>query len=160
MNKIKKVIKKAISITVMLAIVTSMIAVCPFSVSAEDDVNSYEATTEDINISSSDSLGNMLANEYEQSFDENGTAFSGNMIYEVEVENNTVYVELQALTDAKLIVALYDENNEEMYFSGTADVTEDDKVVTVHFDRKMSDYFLVRAYLLDAVYQCSAVQTV
>lgn len=135
----------------MLAIVTSMIAVCPFSVSAEDDVNSYEATTEDINISSSDSLGNMLANEYEQSFDENGTAFSGNMIYEVEVENNTVYVELQALTDAKLIVALYDENNEEMYFSGTADVTEDDKVVTVHFDRQMPDYFLVRAYLLDAV---------
>lgn len=68
----------------MFAIIASMIAVCPFSVSAEDDVNSYETTAEDINISSSNSLGNMLTNEYEQSLDENGTDFSGNMIYEVD----------------------------------------------------------------------------
>lgn len=143
-------VKKIISIMVVFAIIISMMSICMTTANAEDNVNSYEATAENINISSSNSLGNMLASEYEESLDENSTDFSGNMIYEVEVENNTAYVELQALTDARLIVALYDENSEEMFFSGTADVTEDDKVVFVNFDGKMPDYFLVRVYLIDA----------
>ncbi len=143
-------LKKALSLFLSFVIVFSVFSITAVTANAEETstVNA-ETMTEDVNISGTNSLGNMFADAYSENVSEED--FIGNNIYEIEVENSTVYVDLQALTKAKLIVSLYDENTQEMLCTGMKDISTEDTVVQVALDvDTMPQYFVIKAYLLDA----------
>ena len=90
----------------------------------------------------------MLAAEYEENAE--NTEDTGCGIYAVEVEGKTARVDVRTLTDAQLIVSLFDEEGKTMYGSGMTDVTKDDSFVelTLEID-SMPQFFYIKAFLLD-----------
>ena len=142
-------VRKLTSVILSLVIIMSVLVITPIHASAEETGSVNTSTsTEELEFTASNSLGTMLAAEYEDDINEEDCI--GNNIYEMKVENNLANVELQVLTDAILVVALYDDNGEEMYGSGIAQVGVDDIFVDVELDVTTPEYFLVKAYLLDA----------
>lgn len=136
-------------------IISAFLAVCltvsvaTISVGATDSGDApLTTTTTDIDIAGTNSLGSMLADEYEEALSEQETG--GNTICEVTVENTVATVNLQVFTDLQLIVAVYDEAGQEMYCTGTKKVTSTDSLVQVPLNAEtLPEYFMIKAYLLD-----------
>lgn len=143
-------LKKTLSLFLSFVIAFSVCSITAVNVNAEEtNMVNAETMTENVNINGTNSLGNMFANAYSENVNEED--FTGNNIYEIEVENTTAYVNFQALTKAKLIVALYDESTQEMLCTGMKDISTDDTVVQVELDvDTMPQYFVIKAYMLDA----------
>ncbi len=138
-----------ISIVLMLIMLMSTITVAPLSVSATETNDIDTDMAEDLSVSGTNSLGDMLADEYAES-DGEETEDTGNNIFELAVENKTAYVDLKTKVDALLLVALYDDLGQQMYASAKCEVTAEDTIVQVDFDVEvMPESFLVKAYLLD-----------
>lgn len=143
-------LKKLLSVFLAIVIVAGTALIAPLTVSAtETSEEKVQTNVDDVSVTATNSLGEMLAAEYEE--DAAGQEdYTGNNIYEIEIEDNSVYVEVQALVEAQLVVALYDQNGEVMYGSGMASVTAEDRVVQIDLDFEIPEYFIVKAYLLDA----------
>ena len=141
--------RKVLSLFLSFVIVFSVFSVTATANAQEISTANAKTTTEEVDIIGTNAVGNMIADEYSENVNEEN--FIGNNIYEIEVENSTVYVDLQALTDAKLMIALYDESTQEMLCTGMKDISTDDTIVQVELDiDTMPQYFVIKAYLLDA----------
>ena len=142
-------IKKGMSIVLVIVMIASIISVIPLQSSAEVITNSKaNLTNDELTVSGTNSLGNMLASKYEESAENADN--SGNRIYAVEITNKQVSVDLRVLVDAQLIVAIFDEEGNNMYGSGVTEVTSDDRTVELALEvGTMPQYFLIRAFLLD-----------
>ena len=146
--------KKSISVLLALVMVLGVITVVPISASAEETDHDNEANAElvdnDLSVTGTNSLGTMLAEEYEENAD--NTEKTGSGVYAVEITGNTARVDVRALVDAQLVVSIFDEDGNNMYGSGMIDVTPDDTVVELTFEiDSMPQYFLIRAFLLDKI---------
>ena len=144
-------LRKSISLILILTMIVSIFTIIPFSASAEETPDTTaELTNDDISVTGADSLGTMLADAYEENATD--TENTGSGIYAVEVEGKTARVDMRVLTDAQLIVSIFDEDGKTMYGSGMTDVSPDDRIVelTLEIDT-MPQYFLIRAFLLDKI---------
>ena len=74
---------------------------------------------------------------------------SADNITGLEIEDNTAVVEFQTVTDAELVVAVYDEQQLQMLASGNEYVSEDDNTAEITISGDMPQYFVATAYLLD-----------
>ena len=158
-----KIIKKILSVTLVVCLLCSMIVV---NVSAEnfnaDERQNMQTDIGDVNIKGTDSFGNLLTSEFEQEADKQEQN-NGINIFSVEVEGNKATVEFETLQDSMLIVAIYDESGVEMIASGNTEVTKEDITADVIIDiETMPEYFYLKAFLVDdEVYRplCTAYES-
>ena len=144
-------LKKCLSILLVSVMIFSVFTVIPFSATAEEIEKPFAGlSNDDVTVSGTNSLGNMLAEKYEESAAEAENTGSG--IYAVEVEGRTARVDVRALVDAQLVVSIFDEEGKTVYGSGMTDVTPDDNIVELTLEvGTIPQFFLIRAFLLDKI---------
>ena len=145
-------LRKTISVMLAVIITFGVLPVIPAQASAyaatADGSESVGLSTDNIEVSGSNSLGSMLAEEYEKNAENLEDTGSG--IYAVEVEGKTARVDVRALVEAQLIVSVFDEEGNNMYGSGMTDVSTEDTIVELTFEiDTMPQYFYIKAFLLD-----------
>ncbi|MEE0761705.1 MAG: hypothetical protein UIM27_01880 [Acutalibacteraceae bacterium] len=158
-----KIIKKILSVTLVVCLLCSMIVV---NVSAENsnsgEEQNMQTNIDDMSIKGTDSFGSLLTSEFEQEADKQEQN-NGINIFSVDVVGSIATVELETLQDSMLIVAIYDESGVQMIASGNTEVTKEDTTAEVIIDiETMPEYFYLKAFLVDNdVYRplCSAYES-
>ena len=145
--------KRLLSLLLIITVLVGSLIIAPLSASAGEADNNDVSTgisEDDVTVGGTNSLGAMLASEYEEQ--EDNINDSGCNIYAVEVNGKTATVDMAALYDAKLIVSIFSEDGKTMYGSGMAEVSADDHIIDIGLEiAKMPQYFLVRAYMLNSL---------
>ena len=141
--------KKIISI---LLTVTMLFAICSIGIPAAAETTASTPQSgrieNELTATASDSFGSMLSEKLEegQPTDEE----NANKILSVEVSGDVASVELETVTDAVVLVGVYDEEDDRMLASGTEHVTPDDTTTQVLLNAvTMPEYFVIRAFLVD-----------
>ncbi len=162
--------KRAISLLLSLVMIVSVMVVTPINAGAtQEQNNNYSSkVNEDITMTGNNSLGTMLASEFEEdATEQEGESECG--IYGIEMDGSIAYVDIQTFIDATLIVGIFDENTDEMYCSGMVNVGKDDTIVVVKIETDtLPQYYMVKAFLVDREsktplckqYECDTYTTV
>ena len=108
-----------------------------------------EAVKSDISVEGTDSAGVLLAeklaNVATQQEENNGCN-----VFSIDVSENTATVYFETTQDATLVVAVYDENGNQMLACGKKEVTHEETLTVVDINTgTMPQYFLVRGYLIE-----------
>ena len=108
-----------------------------------------EAIKSDISVEGTDSAGVLLAeklaNVATQQEENNGCN-----VFSIDVSENTATVYFETTQDATLVVAVYDENGNQMLACGKKEVTHEETLTVVDINTgTMPQYFLVRGYLIE-----------
>ena len=157
--------KKFISLILAVTVILSVFCGIDFSANAENAPQTdFPICSEDISLSGTNAVGNMLAKEFEDVSESQQN--SGNVIFSVEVENDTAYTDFSTAVAGTLFVGIYTEDMKQMLTSAYTNVTADDEQATLEFTDTLPDYFYIKAFLVDtedytplsAVYQ-SAMYT-
>ncbi len=107
-----------------------------------------DADAENVSIGGTNSFGEMVSDKLDeqQAGEENG-----NRIYQVAVEGKQAEVEVQAMTNAKVILAIYDEASGKMLGSGMTEITPEEKIAELDLKiDTMPEFFEAKAYLVDS----------
>lgn len=156
--------KRIMSLMLALVLTFNLIQVSSVSYATElnetnKDENSYVETTDDnavssgltndMTITSTNSIGTMLQSELTDVVEEQEQN-DGYNIFSVEVEGTEAIVEYEAVEDCHLVVSIYDNEGNQMIGSGATDVsaTETEVTVAINID-SMPTYFYTRAYLVE-----------
>lgn len=141
--------KKLLALTTAV-IMTAAAIVQPFRVSAEEYGNSTgTAVQNNLSVEGTNSLGSMLASEFsaKQAEQEENNGFN---VFSVEMNGKIATVELETLDDAALVVGIYSEDGKALIASGNADVTSEDRTVSVEIKANtMPEYYYIKAFLAD-----------
>ena len=146
-------LKKWISVLLAAVMTLSLLCVAPVSAAAQTAGETPLIDSDELAVSATDSLGAMLTAEYDDymASEDAPDAFSGYAIYDLEVEGDTAYVEVQALSQSRLYVAVFEEDTNRLCGAGEAAVTADDSVVAVSLKAiERPSSYLVRAFLVDS----------
>lgn len=141
--KIKRILAVILSAVILLGCV-------PMVASAEEsDIANQNMmlSSDDITLSGTNSVGNMLAAELEEAKEQ--TENSGNVIFSVEIEENSAVAELSTAVSATLFVGIYSEDGMAMLSSGYTEVVPEDEFAVVELEGEIPEYFYVKAYLVD-----------
>lgn len=104
----------------------------------------------DIDISGTSSLGNLIANGLSAKNSEQQEN-NGYNVFSVEVEDTLASVSFETLKDCSLVIGIYDNEGESMLAIGTAEVIAEETEAYVEIDiDSMPEYFYIRAYLVDS----------
>ena len=144
--------KKLLSVTSIILVVCLLFTAFPVSAAIVDNGadNNNTSLSNDMNISSTNSLGAMISDELGEE-QEKQEENNGINIFSVEVEGNVATAEVETVLDATLIVGIYSEDGIEMYASGKADISKEDEIVEVTIDiEAMPQYFYLKAYIVDS----------
>ena len=146
----KQLFSKFFAITLAITLIFSVFSVSAGAVSADEKSNSQNANVQDnLSVSGTNSLGTMLANEIadknEETEDNNGYN-----VFSVTVSGNNAVVSFETITDATLLVAIYNESCDTLIATGTTEVTNGETEKNVILDTNdMPQYFYVKGYLID-----------
>ena len=146
----KQLFSKFLAITLVITLIFSVFSVSAGAVSADEKSNSQNANVQDnLSVSGTNSLGTMLANEIadknEETEDNNGYN-----VFSVAVSGNNAVVSFETITDATLLVAIYNESCDTLIATGTTEVSNDETEKNVTLDTNdMPQYFYVKGYLID-----------
>lgn len=146
----KQLFSKFLAITLVITLIFSVFSVSAGAVSADEKSNSQNANVQDnLSVSGTNSLGTMLANEIadknEETEDNNGYN-----VFSVAVSGNNAVVSFETVTDATLLVAIYNESCDTLIATGTTEVTNGETEKNVILDTNdMPQYFYVKGYLID-----------
>ena len=146
----KQLFSKFLAITLVITLIFSVFSVSAGAVSADEKSNSQNANIQDnLSVSGTNSLGTMLANEIadknEETEDNNGYN-----VFSVAVSGNNAVVSFETVTDATLLVAIYNESCDTLIATGTTEVTNGETEKNVILDTNdMPQYFYVKGYLID-----------
>ena len=146
----KQLLSKFLAITLAITLIFSVFSVSAGAVSADEKSNSQNANVQDnLSVSGTNSLGTMLANEIadknEETEDNNGYN-----VFSVAVSGNNAVVSFETVTDATLLVAIYNESCNTLIATGTTEVTNGETEKNVTLDTNdMPQYFYVKGYLID-----------
>ena len=100
-------------------------------------------------MSGTNSLGTMLANEIADK-NEEAEDNNGYNVFSVAVSGNNAVVSFETITDATLLVAIYNESCDTLIATGTTEVTNGETEKNVILDTNdMPQYFYVKGYLID-----------
>lgn len=104
-----------------------------------------------LSVEATNDFGELAADAIDDKLQET-EANEGYNIFSVEVSGTTATVTLETLSDATVIVGIYDEAGEAMKAVGTAEVTAEDEKINVEIDSTaLPQYFYVRAFLVDTI---------
>ena len=146
----KRLFSRFLAITLAITLIFSVFSVSAGAVSADEKSNSQNANVQDnLSVSGTNSLGTMLANEIadknEETEDNNGYN-----VFSVAVSGNNAVVSFETITDATLLVAIYNESCDTLIATGTTEVTNGETEKNVTLDTNdMPQYFYVKGYLID-----------
>ena len=146
----KQLFSKFLAITLVITLIFSVFSVSAGAVSADEKSNSQNANVQDnLSVSGTNSLGTMLANEIadknEETEDNNGYN-----VFSVAVSGNNAVVSFETITDATLLVAIYNESCDTLIATGTTEVSNNETEKNVTLDTNdMPQYFYVKGYLID-----------
>ena len=127
---------------------SSVFAASDFISDTQD--NNITDNTQDFEVEGTDGVGEVLASAIsEENKNSEERRLSADNITRLEIEDNTAVVEFQTVTDAELVVAVYDEQQLQMLASGNEYVSEDDNTAEITISGDMPQYFVATAYLLD-----------
>ena len=143
--------KRFISAFTSAAMAFSMLGILPAAAEENMMGGSTSVTDTAVDVTGTNSFGNMLAEELEAEAAKQ-EANAGNNIFEVEVSGNTAKVDYQTTVDCSLVVGIYTEDGKDMLATGTAQASTDAELAEVTFDTDtMPQYFYVKAFLVDEV---------
>ena len=150
MKKIKQFLVMLLVISLSITSLGSTVfAASDFSSETQDE--QITDSSQNLNVEGTDSVGDMLASVIsEENNNSEERKQSANNITGLEIEDDTAVVEFQTLTDAEVVVAVYDEQRVQMLASGNEMVSQDENMATVTISGDMPQYFAATAYLLDA----------
>ena len=111
-------------------------------------VSSENAVTGDVDIRSTNSFGDLFAQELSDKQEEQLQG-NGCTVFSVTMDGNVANVRFQTLYDATLVVCIYDEDGTQLLASGSAGVTSDDETAAVTIEGNIPAYYYVKAYLID-----------
>ena len=146
----KRLFSRFLAVTLAITLIFSVFSVSAGAVSADEKRNSQNANVQDnLSVSGTNSLGTMLANEIadknEETEDNNGYN-----VFSVAVSGNNAVVSFETVTDATLLVAIYNESCDTIIATGTTEVTNGETEKNVILDTNdMPQYFYVKGYLID-----------
>ena len=146
----KRLFSRFLAVTLAITLIFSVFSVSAGAVSADEKSNSQNANVQDnLSVSGTNSLGTMLANEIadknEETEDNNGYN-----VFSVAVSGNNAVVSFETITDATLLVAIYNESCDTLIATGTTEVTNGETEKNVILDTNdMPQYFYVKGYLID-----------
>ncbi len=140
-------------LAVILAVITiiTMVPFTAFAQSAENYDENGQMTTE-TTATGNNSVGTYLAETFEEAQAENqeNTSDLAGMS-NLSFDGKTATVEFATQVDTQLVVAIYSEDGTKMLASGVKNVTTEDRKVTVDIaSATLPEYYLVKAFLLDA----------
>ncbi len=143
--------KKVLAIILSLVTIVTTIPFMAFAQSTENaDENGQMTTT--TTATGNNSVGTYLAETFEEAQAENqeNTSDLAGMSY-LSFDGKTATVEFATQVDTQLVVAIYSEDGTKMLASGVKNVTTEDRKVTVDIaSATLPEYYLVKAFLLDA----------
>ena len=151
----KKKNRKKQFLALMLALSLGIMPVDSSAFAASDLIsdtqdNNITDNTQDFEVEGTDGVGEVLASAIsEENKNSEERRLSADNITGLEIEDNTAVVEFQTVTDAELVVAVYDEQQLQMLASGNEYVSEDDNTAEITISGDMPQYFVATAYLLD-----------
>ena len=141
--------KKIISIILILTLLATTF-IMPINAHAEETAGADSTTTgdSDLTIESTNSFGDLLTqtigDEMQKQLDGNGYN-----VFSINVEDNFVTVEYEALDSCTLVVCLYDELGENILAYGSTQVSPDESSAEIEIaDEDMPQYFVAGAYLV------------
>ena len=141
--------KRIMSILLVLAMAVSYVPVA----AAADETGQSEVSS-DVQLAGDSDVGNLLSNTLNTENVAGGNQNedpSQSSIWDLRIEGNTAAVQFYAAVDAKLVVALYSEEGQQLLASGSQTVEAGSRKASVKLDaEQMPKYFTATAYLLDA----------
>lgn len=101
------------------------------------------------NIEAENSFGGLLADALQSEMDaQEGN--NGYQIFSVSVEGTSIYVSLESLTKATIVVGIYDESGIKLLNFGSAEVALRDSEALVNLEtEELPQYFYLRVFLVD-----------
>lgn len=149
------VLKRAISFLTAAVMFTTALAVSVPVHALEETTEPSVQTDANMEIEGSNTLGNLLVQAVEESTDETDSSTEeecfDSYISSIDMEYGYAYVRFTSVSDATLVVALYDEVTGQMLTSSSVAVAAGDTDVEVAFDVMPEDYFIVKGYLVNTV---------
>ena len=105
--------------------------------------------TSELTVRGTDSFGSMFAQEFSGVAAEQAEN-NGCNVFSIDMSGNQASVSFETTQDATLVVAVYDENGNQMLASGKKNVTNTETETTVTIDSgTIPQYYLVRGYLIE-----------
>ena len=149
--------KRIIAFITMLVMSVTVISQCFVTAFAEDTVISTDGSAvgaetfiDDVEVSGTNSVGDLLASEFQEKQAEQ-LENNGYNIFSIEMDGNIATVDFQVQNTCTLIVGIYDDSKTTMFATGTTEVSEEDELVEVEIPLIiMPDYFYVKAYLVNS----------
>lgn len=139
----RKMLKRTLAI-VLTAVM--LFGVVPFSAYAKENEQNVGAVNNAVSLNSTNSFGKLLAENFDTDIINKSADY---FVSDVEIKGKSAIVELGAKNNCKLVVAVYDENTNQMLTSAIKDVDAETEEVSVDFDSNLPDYFVIKAFLLD-----------
>ena len=119
---------------------------------ATDAENEQQDTTylntDDIELESQDSVGEMLAEDLESVYAEQEEN-SGYNIFNIDVKDRTATVQYEALENATLVVSAYDETTNQMVASASKSVNKDETAVDLELG-DLPQYYILKGFIVDS----------
>lgn len=115
------------------------------------DRNQIGISENDLEVEGTDSFGRMFAEALEEKTYEQQEN-NGYNIFAIEMNGKEATVNLEALEDCSLIVAVYDESGKKMIAVGTQEISAGSENISVSIDtsnENMPAYFYLRGFLVD-----------
>lgn len=110
--------------------------------------------TSELMVRGTDSFGSMFAQEFSGVAAEQ-TENNGCNVFSIDMSGNQASVSFETTQDATLVVAVYDENGNQMLASGKKNVTNTETETTVTINSgTIPQYYLVRGYLIETETLC------
>ena len=142
----KRNFKRAFAVILTLVMILSSV---PFSAYATENEATVEQGNDDISVSATNSLGDMITETLDnESLDTDGDY----VITDLTFENQTATVSYMALENCNLVVAVYDENTMQMLTSEVMFVSADEVSETLIFSEALPEFFIAKAFLVDLDY--------
>lgn len=146
MRRMKQLTALLMSVIMVLSMSTGITV--PAMAANEDKQEMISSGTESIELEGNDSFGNMLAAQFSA---QQAAIDSGSAIQELVINGTEAFVTCRSVADGDLVVAIYDENTDQMLASGTTAVStlDGESPITVSITGDIPDHFVARAFLLD-----------
>ena len=94
-------------------------------------------------------IGNLFASELQEKESQQQDN-KGYNIFSIDVEGSVAKVSFETQKEAKLIVGIYSEDGREMFASGIAEISAEEKTAQINLpEEKIPQYYLIRGYMVD-----------
>ncbi len=136
------------NLSTMAAEAKSGTSTAEYNPTATSAANTANVETTEMSVEGTNGFGSLLAKELEEKTDEMEDN-QGYNVFSIEMSGKEATVSYEAQEDCTLVVAIYDEDGEQMFASGQKAVLAEEKeaVVTIETD-DMPEYYYVRGYLV------------